>query len=54
MIRTKAQTITGLWNAVAIVAATLLPIAVLGLPVMCSMLLPHLPLLTLLHPLPLL
>src|ERR1035438_9487513 len=53
VIRTKVATITVIWNAVAVVAATLLPVAVLGLPVMCAMLLPHLPVLSLLHTLPL-
>jgi hypothetical protein len=52
VIRAKAATIMGLWNAVAGVTATLPPIAVLGLPVTCAMLLPHLPLLTWLHSLP--
>ena len=54
MILTEVPTITVLWNAVAVVATALLPVAVLGLPVMCAMLLPHLPLLTLLHALRLL
>ncbi len=53
VIRAKAATITVIWNTVAVVAATLLPVTVLGLPVTCAMLLPHLPLLTRLHPLPL-
>jgi hypothetical protein len=53
VIRTKVATITVIWNTVAVVAATLLPVTVLGLPVTCAMLLPHLPLLTWLHPLPL-
>ncbi|MFZ3201804.1 MAG: hypothetical protein WA175_11720 [Candidatus Acidiferrales bacterium] len=44
MIRTKVATVTVLRNAVAIVAAALLPIAVLGLPVMRTMLLPNGPL----------
>jgi hypothetical protein len=54
VIRTKAHAITVIRNAVAVVTATLLPVAVLGLPVTRAMLLPHLPLLTLLHALPLL
>ena len=53
VIRTKVATITVIWNTVAVVAAALLPVTVLGLPVTCAMLLPHLPLLTWLHPLPL-
>ena len=36
-------------NAVAVVSATLPPVAMLGLPVACAMLFPHLPLLTRLH-----
>ena len=54
MIRAKAATIMGIGNAVAGITATLPPIAVLGLPVPCAMLLPHLSLLIVLHPLPLL
>src|ERR1039457_1879120 len=54
VVRTKVATIMVFRNAVAVVAATLLPVAVLGLPVACTMLLPHLPLLTLLYTLPLL
>ena len=53
VIRTKVAPITVIWNTVAAVAATLLPVTVLRLPVTCAMLLPHLPLLTWLHPLPL-
>jgi hypothetical protein len=53
VIRAKAATIMGIWNAVAGITATLSPIAVLGLPITGAMLLPHLPLLTWLHPLPL-
>src|SRR5579872_1123037 len=52
--RTKVATIAVIWNAVAVVAAALLPVAVFGLKIMCPMLLPHLPLLTLLHALHLL
>jgi len=44
VIRTKVATVTVLRNAVAIVAAALVPIAVLGLPVMRAMLLPNGPL----------
>ncbi|HXQ25701.1 MAG TPA: hypothetical protein VN822_04770, partial [Candidatus Acidoferrales bacterium] len=40
MIGTKVATVTVIWNAVAVVAAALLPVAVLGLPVVCPMLLP--------------
>src|ERR1035438_2079386 len=47
VIRTKVATITVIWNTVAVVAATLLPVTVLGLPGTCAMLL------TWLHPLPL-
>ena len=54
MILTKVLTITVLWNPVTVVPTALLPVAMLGLPVMCAMLLPHLPLLTLLHALRLL
>ena len=54
MILTEMLTITILWNPVAVVATALLPVAMLGLPVMRAMLLPHLPLLTLLHALRLL
>src|SRR5450631_308769 len=54
MIRAKAATIMGIWNAVAGITATLPPIAVLGLPVTCAMLLPHRSLLIVLHSLPLL
>ena len=52
VIRTKAQTIPVIWNAVTVIAAALLPVPVLGLPVSCAMLLPHLASLTLLHTLP--
>ena len=54
VIRPKAATIVGIWNAVAGITATLPPIAVLGLPVTCAMLLPHRSLLIMLHSLPLL
>ena len=54
VIRPKAATIVGIWNAVAGITATLPPIAVLGLPVTCAMLLPHCSLLIMLHSLPLL
>jgi hypothetical protein len=46
MLRAIILTITVVRNTVAIVAAALLPIAVLGLPVMCAMLLPDGPLFT--------
>jgi hypothetical protein len=45
--RAEVDTITVLWNAVAIVAAALLPGAVLGLEATCAMLLPDAPLLAL-------
>ena len=54
VILTKVAAITVLWNAVAAVAAALLPCLVLGLPVSCAMLLPHAPLFSLLYALPLL
>jgi hypothetical protein len=44
VIRTKVLTITVLWNAEAVVAAALLPSAVLGLPVVCAITLPSDPL----------
>jgi hypothetical protein len=44
VIRTKVPTITVLWNPVAVVAAALLPGAVLGLPVMRTITLPSDPL----------
>jgi len=44
VVRTKVAAVTVLGNAVSVVAAALLPIAVLGLPVMCAMLLPNGPL----------
>jgi len=53
VIRPKAATIVGIWNAVPGITATLPPIAVLGLPVTCAMLLPHRSLLIVLHTLPL-
>ena len=40
VLRTKVAIVTVLWNAVPVVATALLPVAVLGLPVMCAMLLP--------------
>ena len=40
VVRTKVPAITVLGDAVAVVAAALLPVAVLGLPIMCAMLLP--------------
>jgi hypothetical protein len=43
----------GIWNAVAGITATLPPIAVLGLPMTCAVLLPHLSLLIVLDTLPL-
>ena len=52
--RTKVATIMVVWDAVAVVAAALLPIAVLRLPVMGATLLPDAPLLTLLNALRLL
>ena len=52
--RTKVATETVIWNAVAVVAAALLPGAVLGLPARCAMLLPGGLLFALLHTLPLL
>src|SRR5579864_3822212 len=54
VICTEVATIVVLWNAVASVSPTLPPVAVLGLPVTCAVLLPHFPVLTLLHTLPLL
>ena len=50
--RTKVAIKTSWRNTVAIVTATLLPGAVLGLPVTCAMLLPHGRLYGRLHPLP--
>ena len=47
------QAITVIRNAVAVVAAALLPVAVLGLPVMCAMLLPESPVFTFVPVLPL-
>jgi hypothetical protein len=44
MVWTKVAAVTVLGNAVAIVAAALLPISVLGLPVMRAMVLPNGPL----------
>ena len=52
--RTKVTTETDFRNVVAVVAATLLPGAVFGLPATCAMLLPHAPPFSLLHTLPLL
>jgi hypothetical protein len=49
VIPAKMGTISVVGNTVAIVAATLLPVAVLGLPVVRAMLLPHLALLPPLH-----
>ncbi len=43
-----------LWDAVTVIAAALLPIAVFGLPVMGATLLPNAPLFALLHALRLL
>jgi hypothetical protein len=40
VISTKVATIAVLWNVVAVVAPTLLPVAMFGLPVMCAMFLP--------------
>ena len=40
MILAIVGTETGIWNAIAVVAATLLPGAVLRLPVMCTITLP--------------
>jgi hypothetical protein len=54
VIRTKVATETVCRNTVAVVAATLLPGLVLGLPATCAMLLPDARLFTLLHTLPLL
>jgi len=54
VICTEVAAIVVLWNAVATVSASLPPVAVLGLPVTCAMLLPHFPVLTLLHTLSLL
>jgi len=54
MIPTEVATVTSVRNAVAVVAAALLPIAMVGLPVMCATLLPYAPLLSLLHAFPLL
>jgi len=48
VIRAEVTPITVLWNAVAVVAATLLPGAVLGLEATCAMLLPDSPLFALL------
>ena len=42
VIRAKIEAKTGFGNAVAVVAATLLPGAVFGLPILRAMLLPHL------------
>ena len=39
MTRTEVAVVAVLWNAVSVIAAALLPVTVLGLPVMCSMLL---------------
>jgi hypothetical protein len=41
VIWTKVPTITALGNLVAVVAAALLPVAMLRVPVVCAMLLPH-------------
>ena len=54
MILPKVATIAVIWNAVAVIAAALLPVAVFGLPVGCPMLLPHFSPLSWLHALPLL
>jgi hypothetical protein len=43
VIRTKVAVVAVLWNAVAVVVAALLPVAVLGLPVMRAMFLPDSP-----------
>ena len=51
---TKVPTEMIIRNAVAVVAATLLPIAVFRLPVMCTILLPNSALFALLHTLSLL
>jgi hypothetical protein len=45
----KINAETRLGNTVAVIAATLLPGAVLGLPTTCAMLLPHVPLFALLY-----
>ena len=49
MRRTKIASVTGLWNAVPVVAPALLPVAVLGPPMMRPMLPPHATLFTLLR-----
>ncbi len=54
MTSTKVTLITVLWDAVAVVAAALLPGAVLSLPATRALLLPHRPLSATLHTLPLL
>ncbi len=41
MVRTKVAAVTVLGNAIASVATALLPITVLGLPVMRAMVLPN-------------
>ena len=51
---TKVATITVIRNTVAVVAAALLPGAVIGLPVICAVLLPYASLFSLLHTLTLL
>jgi hypothetical protein len=52
--RTKLATESGVRNTIAVIATALLPSAVVGLPVICAMLLPHGWLLGLRHTLPLL
>ncbi len=54
MIRTKIAAKTVIRNAVAVIATTLLPGTVFGLPILCAMLLPHLRPVPLLHALHLL
>jgi hypothetical protein len=52
LVRTEVASKAAIGNSVPAVAAALVPVAVHGLPVLCAMLLPHLPLLILLDTLP--
>ncbi len=54
MIPTEVTTVTIVRNAVAVVTAALLPVAMVGLPATCAPLLPDSPLLSLLYALSLL
>ncbi len=41
MVRTKISAIAVLWNPIAVVTTTFLPVTMLGLPVACAMVLPR-------------